>query len=420
MKKIIFMLIMFIIPITVKADHIYNIDMDIYIDKFGNAEITEVWNVKADGGSEWYKTMYDLEGSELSNYVVYMDGNKMQLDESWNLNGTISEKKGYYGINNSVNGIELCFGKGDMKRHKFTLKYTISNYIFNTDDSQILYWTLIPNISLDYFSVDVTSYYSFPDSLDVWGYGYKGYAYVKDGKISMSNENNLNNQNVVLLAKFPLNTFETNFKIDNYNNFDDVYNESYENSFEYYYDVDNKLSMLDWISILFFPFIILMIGILSIIIKKIGSGYGYVDNKKIDKKNVPMFRDIPCDKNIFYANVLIKLNKFEYNKFNIFGAVILKWVKEGKIKFNNIDGGMFKRETSVIDLTMNPSFDNYVESQLFEMMYKASNDGMLEAKEFEKWVKNNYDGFLELFSYVEDEMINFLKVKFHIYHRITN
>ena len=37
----------------------------------------------------------------------------------------------------------------------------------------------------------------------------------------------------------------------------------------------------------------------------------YKDNKVIDKKNIPMFRDIPCNKDIYYANVLIKLNKFE-------------------------------------------------------------------------------------------------------------
>ena len=44
------------------------------------------------------------------------------------------------------------------------------------------------NVDFNNFSIDITSYYSFPDTLDVWGYGYKGYAYVSDGKISMSNE----------------------------------------------------------------------------------------------------------------------------------------------------------------------------------------------------------------------------------------
>ena len=49
MKKIIYLLVFLLIlfPISVKADHIYNIDMDIYLDEDGNANITEVWNVQA-------------------------------------------------------------------------------------------------------------------------------------------------------------------------------------------------------------------------------------------------------------------------------------------------------------------------------------------------------------------------------------
>ena len=39
--------------------------------------------------------------------------------------------------------------------------------------------------------------------------------------------------------------------------------------------------------------------------------YGYKDNKKIDKNNTPIFRDIPCNKDIYYANTLIYLNKFK-------------------------------------------------------------------------------------------------------------
>ena len=60
------------LPICVKADHIYSIDMDIHIEKDGTANITEVWDVKADDGSEWYKTMYDLGESKFYNYEVYM------------------------------------------------------------------------------------------------------------------------------------------------------------------------------------------------------------------------------------------------------------------------------------------------------------------------------------------------------------
>ena len=420
MKKIVYSIILFIIfVLPVKADDIYNIDMKINIEKDGTAKITETWNVKADDGSEWYKQLYSLGNSSLSDYVVYMDGTKLTYKE-WDINESISQKAGYYGINRTSEGIELCFGKKDFKKHTFTLKYTISNFVFNTSDSQVLYWTLFPSVTLDDFSVEIDSYYTFPNTLDVWGYGYKGYAYVENGKIKMSNEGNLNNDYVVLLAKFPLNTFNTTNTYERFNTFEDVYNTAEEGTFEYdYYD---EPSLIEKVINFIFNAISFLIPLIVIIVSSVmvaKSGYGYKNNKTIDKKNVPMFREIPCNKNIYYANALIKLNNFDYKETNIFGAIILKWLRNNKISFINKEVGIFNKETTVIDLTKNPVFDNELEKELFDVMYKASNDGMLETKELEKWARKNYSKFFGLFTRIENKEIDRLKSENHIYKRTT-
>ena len=420
MKKIVYTILLFIIfMLPVKADDIYNIDMKINLEKDGTAKITETWNVKADDGSEWYKQLYSLGNSSLSDYVVYMDGKKLTYKE-WDINESISRKSGYYGINRTSEGIELCFGKKDFKKHTFTLKYTISNFVFNTSDSQVLYWTLFPNVTLDDFSVEIDSYYTFPDTLDVWGYGHKGYAYVENGKIKMSNEGNLNNDYVVLLAKFPLNTFNTTNTYERFNTFEDVHNMAKKGSFEYdYYEepslIDKVINFIFNAISFLIPFIVIIIS--SIMVAK--SGYGYKNNKTIDKKNVPMFREIPCNKNIYYANALIKLNNFDYKETNIFGAIILKWLRNNKISFINKEVGIFNKETTVIDLTKNPVFDNELEKELFDVMYKASNDGMLETKELEKWARKNYSKFFGLFTRIENKEIDRLKSENHIYKRTT-
>ena len=54
MKKILLFIFLSLLPLSVKADHIYNIDIDIYLTEDGNAKITEKWDVKANSGSEWY------------------------------------------------------------------------------------------------------------------------------------------------------------------------------------------------------------------------------------------------------------------------------------------------------------------------------------------------------------------------------
>lgn len=407
MKKLIFLFVVLLFPFYVKADKIYSVDMKIDIKQDGTANITEIWDVKASGGSEWYKQINNLGNSNLSNYKVYMDWNPLQYKEYWNINASISEKAGYYGINKTNAGLELCFGKTDKNRHKFILTYSISNYVFNTNDSQVLYWTLIPSVDLDNFSIEVNSYYSFPDNLDVWGYGYKGLAYVKDGKIKMSNEGKLKNEYVVLLAKFPLNTFTTSNRYLDYNTFNDVYENASYGSFKYDY---NKNSMKDKINdimeiilyfmpIVFFVFFHHIIGfIISLVrvflskVKNKYENYVYKDNKKIKKGSVPFFREIPCNNDMFYASFLININNFTYNDSNIIEALILKLIKDKNmiIKKESV-GRIFKRKKLVIEFSESPYFYNEYEKKLFLMMKTASkDDNILKLKEFKKWIKGNY------------------------------
>jgi len=417
MKKILFTILLFLIPLSVKADKIYDIDMVINIDNNGTAYITEIWNVKASDGTEWYKQLNNLGNSSLSNFKVSMDGKELQ-SKSWNINESLSQKAGYYGINYTSDGLELCFGKKDFQKHTFKLSYTLTNYIFNTNDSQVLYWTLFPNVTVDNFRVEVNSYYNFPDTLDVWGYGYKGYAYVENGKIKMSNDGILNNDYVVLLVKFPLNTFNTVNSYSKFSSFNDVYNTAEDGTFEYDYEEKTNFfqSMFELIALVIeflFPFLFVIIPVAI----TMNTGYGYKDNKKISKKDVPMFRDIPCNKDIYYANTLIKLNNFNYKQTNILGAIILKWIRSDKVSFINKETGIFNKNTSVIDLTKNPTFDNQLEKELFDMMYSASKDGLLETKEFERWCKNNYSRFFRVFTKIENNVIDKLKQNNYIYKR---
>ena len=60
MKKIglMFLMILMIFSTTVHANSIDSITMDIYIDKYGNAEITEVWECYINHGTESYIELY--------------------------------------------------------------------------------------------------------------------------------------------------------------------------------------------------------------------------------------------------------------------------------------------------------------------------------------------------------------------------
>ena len=436
-KKIILVILFTLfLKINVNANTIYSVDVLVDIDKNANAEITETWHVKGSDGTEWYKPLRNLGNSNLTNFTVSMDGQPL-IQKNWNITESLNQKRGYYGINYNNQDIELCFGKGDFNDHTFVLKYNLSNYVFNTSDSQVLYWTyfsIFENVDFQKMKVTIKSYYDFPDTLDVWGYGFKGYAYVKDGVITLTNEDypSMNNQYAVALVKFPLNTFNTNNYVEYFNTFNDVYKTAEEGSYKHdYNDYNNNnynnksyKSKSIWSKIISFLFenwyiILIFFGIGTSAKAAYNNKYGYKDNKTIDKKNTPFFRDIPCNKDIYYANALIYLNNFNFHETNILGAIILKWVKEEKVKFIKQNTGLLKKETSCIDMRLNPTFTNSDEDKLFRIMYEASGDGILEPKEFQKWARNNYSRFFNIFKGFKDDVITNLKMDNHIYTRTT-
>ena len=49
-------------------------------------------------------------------------------------------------------------------------------------------------------------------------------------------------------------------------------------------------------------------------------------------KEIPYFRDVPCDNDLYKAYYIGYKYNIIKNKTDILGAIILKWLKEGKIR----------------------------------------------------------------------------------------
>lgn len=424
MKKIIFTLVLFLVPSIILANEINNIDMKIYVDNNGTAHVTEEWTTKLNEGTEGYKPYYNLGKSKISNFKVSMNGKEYTYNSDYDINASFNEKKYKNGFHYIDNGVELCFGITNYGKNTYTLSYDISNFVVNTSDNyQMIYWTLFPydyNPSPERVYIKIYSDFKYADTLDVWGYGkYGAPTYVYDGYIEMDSESTVtSSEYMTILVKFPENTFTLDTAVDK--TFDEYLNMANEGATTYKVQKKNFFQkLLSYIPVLisiFIPFAIVFIAIRSSIV----NGYGYKNNKVINKKETPLFRDIPCNKDIYYANTLTKLNNeifTGYKETNIFGAIILKWVKENKVKFINQTKGVFDKETSSIDLTLNPTFDNVLEKELFDIMHEASIDGILETKELEKWCNKNYSKFFNLFERINTVEIHKLKNDNHIYNR---
>ena len=221
---------------------------------------------------------------------------------------------------------------------------------------------------------------------------------------------------MTILVKFPLGTFETPNKLNN--DFDYYYQMAEEGSTKYTSNSSNySIGIGDVVSTIFSTICGIALascfglGILSAIFS--GNKFNFGTAGRVVSSEVPYFRDIPCNNDLFRAYYIGYRYDLIKNKTDILGAIILKWLKDSVIRIEKRDAkGTGKKEETVVILNeTNPELitEKY-EKQLFDMLYKASEDGILENKEFERWCRKSYSTILSWFDKIIDrekqELIN--------------
>ncbi|MEE0699872.1 MAG: DUF2207 domain-containing protein [Bacilli bacterium] len=415
-KKLCYLIVllsMFMMPLIVRANSISSIDMDIYVDKNGTAHVTEKWTARLNEGTEGYKPYYNLGNAKFSNFRVSENGKEYTFLNSWNPSASFSSKAYKNGINYIDNGLELCWGISEYGSHVYTLKYDIEGFVATVSDADMVYWTLIPyELSSKPGNVHIKLYTDerFSDEVPVWGYGnYGGTAYVYDGYVEMNSEGTLqSNEYMTLLIKFDKGTFLTSNTLSN--NFDHYFQMAEEGATKYQESGSGNAGFVDTVLPIIFMFF--WVIIIAFVIKSVASSankigsYQLTFNKKERdvSKDVPNFRDIPFGSDIYRAYWIAVTYRLIKQQTDFLGAIILKWLKEGKISIQKFEKqGLLKTKgETAIDLTKNFDSEVLLEKELHAMMYEASKDGILESKEFEKWCNNNYDKILKWFNKVLD------------------
>ena len=404
MKKIKYMLVSIFLFLCIlgncKANSINEIDMEIYIDSYGNAHVTETWNSSLTNGTEGYRYFTNMGNSEITDYSVSMDGKKFSTISNWRINASFNEKAYKAGINENGSKLELCFGISEYGTHDYELSYTITDFVMELNDSQMVYWNLIPrNLVKNNGSVNITIYADeyFDDTLPVWGYdNYGGLAYVYDGKIYMRNEDLSNNESMILLVKFPQNTFNTtNYESKDFEYYKDMADEGIK---EY-----NEGDIPIWLAIILMlcPMITFWVIIIVIILKSSNhiqlNNYDFMgQSSKIKKEEITYYRDLPLGKDIFKAYYLSNIFRLNKKKTDFLGSVLLKWISEDKVKINKDEN----LKNNALDFSQEFTFENDFEKELYDMMKKASKDNILEKNEFKTWCSKNYDNILNWFDKV--------------------
>ena len=402
------------IPISVKAIDIDAVDIDAYIDKEGNAHIKETWtNPKAESSwSEFYKTYDNLGEMKITDFSVSYNNQTYTYVDDWDIDKSFSEKAYKNGLYYEDGKTELCFGISNYSSGTYVLTYTINKFIVKLDDSDMIYFNFIPDgNNIEKFHLKLYADEAFSQDVPVWGYGIKGMpTYVYDGYIEMDSERSITkSEYVVLLAKFSKDTFNSSYSINkDFKYYEDLAKKGSKSSLKanpIFKIIGNVIKFI--FSNLWF-FIVIIISIISAknMKNKIGSKkYDFGSEGRKLSNDIPMFRDIPTTD---LYEVYLYATAFNFNRSNtdLLGAILLKWLKEGKISINKVESKILKKEESAV--VLNPDFtaSNEYETKLHKWMYEASEDGILESKEFEKWCRKNYSKILKWFDDVLDYETN--------------
>ena len=163
------------------------------------------------------------------------------------------------------------------------------------------------------------------------------------------------------------------------------------------------------ISTLLFPlFFILVICIFRSKIKKERStALGKAKNSV--RNDVPFFRDIPCNGDIFLVYwVAVNYNLLEKRE-DFLGAILLKWIHNGNVRMEKVIKNNFlgKKECIHLIFCKRPEDTFDLEDKIYDFMYESSRDGILESNEFVDWCGRNASKLLSWF----DDVLYFQTMK---------
>ncbi len=411
MKRYVWLLlILLLIPLyRVEATTVSSINMDIYLDNDGNANVTETWVASVDQGTEGYHPYFNLGEAKLSNLSVSMDDHKFETVD-WNINRSFSEKSYKAGIYYAGDGeYDLCFGISEYGTHTYVMNYKMEGFVVKLADADMVYWNLFPqNFSAapGNVSIKIHSDFKYEDTLDVWGYGkYGAPCYVKDGVIEMTSDNETvsGSEYMTILVKFPKDTFNSYHKLDN--EFDYYLKLANEGAVNYHQkSTADKIKdfVFGFFSVIamIFPYIIVFLVSIFAVSKSKTNNYDFGETGNKIRKDVPNFREIPCNKDIFRAYWVSDAYKLNKKKEDFLGTVILKWLRKGNVRVEKVESKGFLGKKNVDDNIIfenEPEDANQYERNLYRWMLEASKDGKLEKNEFKTWCSNHYSKILKWF-----------------------
>lgn len=416
-----------LVPIQAKESYLKSLNIDCSIDENSTATFTETWDLYAYKGTEMYKDYSNLEDTPLTLISVKDEnGNKYEIEEDWDINRSIEEKAKKCGVIENGDDYEICVGIGSLGHHVFTVTYKIKHFVNKYSDLYGINYAFLSDMALPIRSskirLTVRNQSLSQDNSRIWGFGYEGQCIFEDGSVVLKSESEIDGNKIQLLMSFDKLTFKSANTVHEKETFEEVLddalegadfgNDSDEDDEEYYDDEDSIFPPFAFFGVFFiiWAFVTMLLkGLIST-----GSRVHFVDGQTVDR-DVHMFRDIPCNKDLLYFYYLAYhfsgISK-EKVKSGILAAYLLKWINSDSIRYivGEKKGLIFKHDTYEIRFRQNIECDSQSEADLLEFFKEASGDDhILQTREFERWCGNHQERMHKWFKAILEEAEDNLK-----------
>ena len=400
-------IIVFSINTYAASDSIDSIEIKATLMDEGALMVSEVWKATPGTGTEFYIPKTNMRDIVITDYEVYDELGPYETVNDWNVDASFDEKARKCGINETSDGIELCFGKSDLNKNKtYTLTYTMRNAAQSFDDMDGFNIRFV-NDQMDpaprkvSFELSLESGEINEDNARVWGFGSSADIVFEDGKVIVHEINDFGpanhltvlfglNKGVINPISIGSGSFEEMKEramqgSDYYDREDDIQVEdnNEDNEDDFYYPEYSGSSITRFIGSanpIVIPIIFIFIAsIVSMIVS--GVKKSMISSENSLPKDVNYWRDLPMKGNILLNSGIYSVNE-SLSVTNVVAAYFLKWIKDGNlelVKEKFTKGLIFKKDVleDCFKIIRAPETEDVMEEQLYKLITAASGDDLI-------------------------------------------
>ena len=368
-------------------NNVSEIDIEVTVRNDGSAYVVQNWTGTFSDGTENYIPI-NTGDIEISDLKVSDEYGEYENIGDWNVDASFDEKKRKCGINETADGVELCFGISEYGERTYSIEYIVTDFIKSYTDFDGTNFMFV-NPGMSTFPTDAKTKIVMEDGTPlsdenaaIWAFGFEGQVEFSDGAVVAYTNTALADDNYMIvmlrLNKGIISPLAVTDK-----SFEEVKDTAFEGSDYGYDDYDDEdIGVFGYIIGFAIMLIIPALVILLIVF--------LVKRKKEIKRfynEAGYFRETPNNGEIEVSHYLAQNFDVSNDESLIIGALFLSMINSGSLEPQIEENvGFFGKTKQSVNMKLLKEPESPIERVLYNVLTAAAgSDGILQEKELEKY-----------------------------------